>query len=273
MIMCSTCGCKGAEEKMDNSVFNASSESEVPPVMDGLKSLEEEQMEVTTNLAEEGNEITSELKESENEFISSMQKFQAEQQEIILQAQNMLPSKCGKCETYLHSKKDKGCAMKNGSCFKCYSAEESQKTFMAEGSIKNQEYEIIATMDLSDYEEWLFDDELGRRTLARIIAKMKAQGYDYKAWQVSIAASAWSKDNYNNTSLTDTRYLVERVKPNELNQYIPENPDGIVSVIDSIKRAEEIRGIRSPTKDTKHWAVIGGIAGLSVVIPYLIKRK
>ena len=100
MIMCSTCGCKGAEEKMDNSVFNASGESEVPPVMDGLKSLEEEQMEVTTNLAEEGNEITSELKESENEFISSMQKFQAEQQEIILQAQNMLPSKCGKCETY-----------------------------------------------------------------------------------------------------------------------------------------------------------------------------
>ena len=57
---------------MDESVFDASGESNAPPVIDGFKSLEAEQMEVTTKLAEEGNEITSEMKESENEFISSM---------------------------------------------------------------------------------------------------------------------------------------------------------------------------------------------------------
>jgi len=133
---------------------------------------------------------------------------------------------------------------------------------------------LIATMDLSDYEEWLFDDDLGYRCLARIIAKMQSQGYEYRPWQISIGAAAWSKDNYNNTSLEDTRYLVERVKPNELIQYIPDSVDGISTVIDSIKRAEEIRGIGTKSSSSKyHWPIIGGIAGISIIIPYLMKRK
>ena len=103
---------------------------------------------------------------------------------------------------------------------------------------------------------------------------MQAQGYSYKPWQISIGAAAWSKDGYLNTSLQDTRYLVERVKSNELIQFIPESADGISTVIDSIKRAEEIRGIGiKSSSNKKHWPIIGGIAGISIIIPYLMKRK
>ena len=231
-------------------------------------------LEQSLSLASETNGMATEISEAETQFISSLQQFQAEQEKIIIKAKEMLPSQCSQCESYIHSKKDKGCMIKNNCCFRCYTAEKGQITMDAESKIESSNMELIATMDLSDYEEWLFDDDLGSRCLARIIAKMQAQGYSYKPWQISIGAAAWSKDGYLNTSLQDTRYLVERVKSNELIQFIPESADGISTVIDSIKRAEEIRGIGiKSSSNKKHWPIIGGIAGISIIIPYLMKRK
>tara|TARA_R110001632_G_scaffold133128_1_gene247651 strand:- start:2121 stop:2900 length:780 start_codon:yes stop_codon:yes gene_type:complete len=233
-----------------------------------------ESLETSLSLASDIDSKASEISEAENQFMESLISFQSEQEKILLKAQSMLPVQCSKCNIYIQSKKDVGCASKHGCCFTCYTVDMSQKTLDAESQIEDTKFELIATMDLSDYEEWLFDDEMGRRTLARVIAKLKSQGYDYKPWQISIGAAAWSKENYRNTSLEDTRYLVERAKPNDLNSYIPESADGISTVIDSIKRAEEIRGINTTSKSSKkHWPVIGGIAGISIIIPYLMKRK
>ena len=259
---------------MDVSDSNHKSLESIFEDAEPLKDKGAETLETTLSLASDIDSKATEISEAENQFMESLISFQSEQEKIILKAQSMLPVQCSKCETYIQSKKDVGCASKHGCCFTCYTADLSQKTFDAETQVENTKFELIATMDLSDYEEWLFDDEMGNRSLARVIAKLKSQGYDYKPWQVSIGAAAWSKENYRNTSLEDTRYLVERAKPNELNSFIPESADGISTVIDSIKRAEEIRGINTTKKPSKkHWPVIGGIAGISIIIPYLINRK
>ena len=259
---------------MDASDDNTPSLESLFQEAEPLQETGAESLETSLSLASEIESKASEISEAENQFMESLISFQSEQEKIILKAQSMLPVQCSKCDIYIQSKKDAGCASKHGCCFACYTVDMSQKTLDAESQIENSKFELIATMDLSDYEEWLFDDEMGNRTLARVIAKLKSQGYDYKPWQISIGAAAWSKENYRNTSLEDTRYLVERAKPNELNSFIPESADGISTVIDSIKRAEEIRGINTTTKSSKkHWPVIGGIAGISIIIPYLMKRK
>lgn len=236
--------------------------------------MEAEEVQTAVQNAEKAEALASEVAKAESEFMKSLEKFHAEQEKIIHAAQSMLPVQCSKCQGYIHSKKDKGCAAKNGCCFKCFTADQVTRTMDAESKIEASKYDLISTMDLSDYEEWLFDDELGRRTLARIVAKMKAQGYDYKPWQISIGAAAWSKENYTQTSLEDTRYLVERVKPTTLSDYVPMNPDGIKQVIDSVKRAEEIIGFSAtPETERSHWPVLGGIAGISVLIPLLMRRR
>ena len=138
-------------------------------------------------LAKQSQQVATKVQKAENQFLKSLKTFQAEQEKIIQEAQSMLPVQCVSCEKYMHSKKDRGCASQNGSCFECFTKEKRMQTMSAESAIKKNQYNLIATMDLSDYEEWLFDDEMGKRSLARIIAKTKAQGYDYKPWQISIA--------------------------------------------------------------------------------------
>ena len=225
-------------------------------------------------MVKEAENVMSEAKKAEKEFVKSLQKFQSEQEKILKDAQSMLPVQCVKCQTFITSKKDRGCAAQNGSCFSCFTADTHKQTMAAESKVKSSKYDLISTMDLSDYEEWLFDDDMGRRCLARIVAKVKSQGYDYKPWQISIGASAWSKENYNNTSLEDTRYLVERVKISDLIDYIPYSPDSLKTVIDTIKRAEEVRGISTKSESkVPLWAILGGVAGVSTIIPYLMKKR
>lgn len=260
---------------MDSDEVQQLSLEEMGEKAQKFKAETNEQAETNMELLKETKKVTTKAKQAETQFLKSLKSFQAEQEKIIKDAQLLLPVQCVKCSTYIHSKKDRGSAAQTGSCFTCYTKEKEAETFSAESKIKKAQYDLISTMDLSDYEEWLFDDEMGKRCLARIIAKTKAQGYDYKPWQISIAAAAWSKDNYNQTSLEDTRYIVERVRIKELINYIPVSPDNISSVIDSIKRAEEIRNKNNPVveKDNKHWMIIGGIAGVSVLIPYLFKKR
>jgi len=236
--------------------------------------LESEEVEQSLYMAQETSEIIAEKREAESEFLTALKEFHAEQEQLLQQADSMLPDQCPKCESYIHSKKDKGSMVKNSECFTCFTAEQSKKVMEAEDMVEIKKMDAISTMDLSDYEEWLFDDELGRRSLSRILAKFKAQGYDYKPWQISIGASAWSKDNFNNTSLEDTRYLVERAKIQNIVDYIPESPDGIDKVITTLKQAEgKLESLTSKEKKELPIAMLGGIAGLSVLVPYLMRKR
>lgn len=244
-------------------------------LMYSSEGLESEEVNQSIRMAQETSEMIAEKKEAESEFLNALKEFHAEQEKLLQQAESMLPDQCSKCESYIHSKKDKGSLVKNGECFSCFTAEQSKKVMAAEESVEIEKMDAISTMDLSDYEEWLFDDAVGKRSLSRILAKFKSQGYDYKPWQISIGASAWSKDNYNNTSLEDTRYLVERAKIQNIVDYIPEDPDGIDKVITTLKQAEEKYNFATATKNERKMpvAVLTGIAGVSVLLPYLLRNK
>ena len=144
---------------------------------------------------------------------------------------------------------------------------------MAKDNLASEETSRIAALDLSDYEDWLFGDEMGQRCLSRILTKLKREGFEYKPWQVSIAAAAWSKDNYSDTNLSDTRHVVERVKISELSNYIPQNADSIREVIASVKRAEDIINVQNRKGSNYKWWLVGGFTVVAASIPYLWRRR
>ena len=199
-----------------------------------------EMAEATVKLAEMTDKKLAAKKRAESSFVKALKEFHTEQDKIIKASESMVPKVCNSCNSVVQAKKDVYSLEDNGACFSCHAENQSQKTNEIVSSMKAESFGLIATMDLSDYEDWLFGDEMGQRTLARIMAKLQSHGYDYKPWQVSIGAAAWSKENYNDTDLVDTRHIVERVKIANLLDYIPVNTDGIQQVIESVKRAETL---------------------------------
>lgn len=210
---------------------------------------------------------------AEKQYNVEYKDFQAGQDRILKAAEDKLPSVCMKCNVVVRNNKDKVSIKKNGSCIGCFFESESHRTQVAKDSLAAEETSMIAALDLSDYEDWLFGDEMGQRTLSRIITKLKREGYDYKPWQVSIAAAAWSKDNYNDTTLSDTRHLVERVQISALGDYIPQGAENIQEVIASVRRAEEIFAAAAPQKTIIPWVMIGGVSALAIAIPFILRRR
>jgi len=231
-----------------------------------------EMAHATVKLAEMTDKRLSAKKRAESSFVKALKEFHAEQDKIMKASENMVPKVCNSCNGVVQAKKDVYSLEENGSCFSCHAETQSHKTEELLTSMKAESFGLIATMDLSDYEDWLFGDEMGQRTLARIMAKLQSHGYTYKPWQDSIGAAAWSKENYNDTDLVDTRHIVERIKIADLLEYIPVNTDGIQQVIESVKRAETF--MAPEVSDSNNVLIpLIGLAGLAVAIPLWLTRR
>lgn len=264
---------------MDSDKTQLSAEGDGLP-LDASQSLESEDFEsqshsemaqATVKLAEMSEKRLSAKKRTESSFVKALKEFHAEQDKIIKASESMVPKVCNSCSSVVQAQKDVYSLESNGSCFSCHAETQSHKTNELITSMKAESFGLIATMDLSDYEDWLFGDEMGQRTLARIMAKLKSHGYEHKPWQVSIGAAAWSKENYHDTDLVDTRHIVERVKIADLLDYIPINTDGIQQVIESVKRAETF--MAPQYSEPKNILVpLLGLAGLAIAIPLWLNR-
>ena len=258
-------------EESQNNAAEAEVSKDTNPVAPPIVNDSEEKMTKEMVAAEE-KQLAAKMR-AEKQYNAEYKDFRAGQDRILKAAEDKLPSVCVKCNVVVRNNKDKVSIKKNGSCIGCFFESESHRTQVAKDSLAAEETSMIAALDLSDYENWLFGDEMGQRTLSRIITKLKREGYDYKPWQVSIAAAAWSKDNYNDTSLSDTRHLVERVQISALADYIPQGAENIQEVIASVKRAEEIFAESTPQKTNIPWIMIGGASALAIAIPFLMRRR
>lgn len=218
-------------------------------------------------------EVVAELR-AEKQYTTALKDFQSSQERMIKTAESKLPQICKSCSTVCRNNTDKKSLKKNGKCFGCYTKTEEHKTKVTKDTMAAEETSRIAALDLSDYEDWLFGDEMGQRSLARIITKLKREGYDYKPWQISIAATAWSKDNYHDTKLMETRHLAERVKIADIIKYIPESGEQIREVIASVKRAEQLMAPPEPAKPNyTQWLTIAGLSAVAISIPFLLGRE
>ena len=129
-------------------------------------------------------------------------------------------------------------------------------------------------MPLADYEDWLFppsgspDNLRGQMCLARLDASLKAANGGRavsELWQVKIGAALWSRLNYRNNPVEETRCELEKAPPMELIPLIPRNASEAISVIEEIQMAE------SSSSET-NWGLIGA-CGVAVIIPLLLLRR
>ena len=243
------------------------------PVVEPVVEVQNSEVQLRENLEQQRAENIVMKSKADTQFSKAMDNFHAEQENLTKAAEAKLPKRCMGCHKNVKNKKDEKSIEKNGSCFGCFTDTETHKLKISRNKLMAEGYAQIGTLDLSDYEDWLFGDEMGERALARIMAKLKSEGYDYKPWQVSIGASAWSKDNYNDTSLIDTRHIVERVKIANLTNYIPVNTDGIQQVIASTKRAESMYRPSKPSSKKNILIPLGIFAALSITIPMWLRRR
>lgn len=117
-------------------------------------------------------------------------------------------------------------------------SEDALESFMASHS---EDFRDVASMNLADYEQWLFqsEEEAGEIAVARIVSNFKASGYDVKPSYAAVAAATWSRMNYAGEEHMDALKKTERASVAELHPLVVEvESEGLTSLIDTIRRAE-----------------------------------
>ncbi len=231
------------------------------------------------NAAEEARKEENRLKKIQREdkkFAEAYTTFKAEQDSIVKKAEQNIPKNCPTCDVVIHDAEDKSSMRKNNSCFTCHSQTEKHKTQVMLAEVESKRLETYGNMELSDYENWLFGDEMGHRSLAVLMSKLKTAGYnDYKPWQVSLAASSYSKSNYNMTDLVQTRHALERTPIARIMEHIPADMGGVKDLVATVKRAEAEYEMKQPKRSNNNKLIyaVAGIGAVSAIIPLLLNKR
>lgn len=112
------------------------------------------------------------------------------------------------------------------------------ESYMASHS---EDYTDVASMNLADYEEWLFnsESEAGEVAVARIVSNFRASGYEVKPSYAAVAGATWSRINYAGEEHLDALKKVERASVAELQPLVVEiESEGMKSLVDKIRKAE-----------------------------------
>ena len=215
------------------------------------------------------------IQREDKKFAEAYSTFKSEQDSIVKRAENSIPKNCPSCQMVIHSAEDKSSMRKNSSCFTCHSNTEKHKTQVMLAEVESKKLESKGNMELSDYENWLFGDEMGHRSLAVLMAKLKTSGYDnYKPWQVSLAASSYSKSNYNQTDLVQTRHVLERTPIARIIEHIPADMGGVKELVATVKRAELEYDMKQPKKANNNTIyTVAGLGIISAIIPLFLSKR
>jgi hypothetical protein len=151
--------------------------------------------------------------------------------------------------------------------------------------LQNQDQEmVVASMTQKQFEDWMFPEEghtdwaSGQIALARIMANLKAAGYDaanlslddqlYPAY-VQIASSLWSRQNLSNPLREDVLSRVENAPAAQLVATL----QATASAVPSDLAAELFRAPLEPTATNYMPYVVVGVATLvAATVPFFWKR-
>ena len=87
--------------------------------------------------------------------------------------------------------------------------------------------------NFSELEAHLFESEEGKKTLARIITRMRIEGYDEEAWKVVIGLTAFAYKNFNCKGINISQQLkmLESAPLRDITQFIPGDTNGLVESV------------------------------------------
>jgi hypothetical protein len=155
--------------------------------------------------------------------------------------------------------------------------------FLAE-RLANQEQEIVvASMTQKQYEEWLFPEKdtddwaSGQITLARIMANLKAAGYDSNSLNldeelfpayVQIGAALWSRQNLMNPIRSEVIAQVENAPASQMVATLK----ATASAVPTELAAELFRAPESTTTNYVPYVLIGATTLTAFLIPFFWRK-
>ncbi len=248
-------------------------DDEVMEVTEEVETSEAEIQNSPMQIEEARSEAVIDLVKKDSDYEKKLKNFKKTEEKRVQAAEKKLLPRCTGCSKALRSKLDAESYTNNGSCFSCYTTTEKFKT---ESIIENkfaEQYDRIAALDFPDFENWIFGDELGERSLMRIVMKIKREGYDIPTWKISLAATAWAMDNYANTNLSETRHIVERSPISQILERVPENNLEVKELIKKFHSESQLEMIdHSPKRFKREYVYMGVIGGISLMLPILMNK-
>ena len=150
--------------------------------------------------------------------------------------------------------------------------------------LQNQDQEmVVASMTQKQFEDWMFPEEghtdwaSGQIALARIMANLKAAGYDaanlslddqlYPAY-VQIASSLWSRQNLSNPLREDVLSRVENAPAAQLVATL----QATASAVPADLAAELFRAPIEQTTNYMPYIVVGVATLMAATVPFFWKR-
>ena len=240
--------------------------------MDGIEQSQDvETLETESDVIR--SDIVTEVINKDSEYEKKLKDFKKTEEKRVLTAEKKLLPRCTGCSKALRSKLDAESYTKNGSCFTCYTTKEKFKTDSVIETKLAEEFDRMAALDFADFQNLLFGDELGKRSLMIIFMKIRREGYDLKEWQVSLAATAWAMDNYSNTNISETRHIVERAPIFQILSRVPENNEDVKKIINTFSAESELIQSNTSKKGLKkEYIYMGLLGGISVMLPILMNK-
>ena len=144
-------------------------DDEVMEVAEEVQTSDAEIETPSMQMEEVRSETVIDLVKKDSEYDKKLKDFKRIEEKRVQTAEKKLLPRCTGCSKALRSKLDAESYTKNGSCFSCYTTTEKFKTDNLIETKFAEQYDRIAALDFPDFENWLFGDELGERSLMRII--------------------------------------------------------------------------------------------------------
>jgi len=125
------------------------------------------------------------------------------------------------------------------------SSDSTENEYSAPPTMPSQPMPMGDCYNFSDLESQLFSGGEGQKTLARIITRMRIEGYDEDAWKVVIGLTAYAYKNYNckGMSIMQQLQMLESAPLREITQYVPGDIGGLV---ESVLQADTLN-LKSPS--------------------------
>lgn len=126
--------------------------------------------------------------------------------------------------------------------------------------------------NFSELENRLFMGSEGQKTLARIITRMRVEGYDEEAWKVIIGLTAFAYKNFNckNIPISQQLKMLESAPLREITQFVPGDISGLVN---NVLNSETIpHGLEKDKKQTMDAYKIMALGITALAFSYATRR-
>lgn len=126
-----------------------------------------------------------------------------------------------------------------------------------------------------ELEQELFADSEGSKTVARVLTRMRLEGYEEEAWKVVMGLTAFAYKNFNcrGYSVEQMRKEINNAPLREITEYIPGNIEELTQQIQTSDVVMMGSENKKGSKNMNDLYTMGGLVALTLAFAFVSRRK